>query len=89
MKAIKNKTRRPLIVPLPRGKKLHLGPGKTGQIAAEAADHAGVLKLVEAGEIEILDETQAALEIGGSGKIGRGTQGTQAAGGVARRSGDR
>lgn len=89
MKAIKNKTHRPLVVPLPRGKKLHLGPGKTGQIAAGAANHAGLLKLVEAGEIEMLDETQGALEAGGSAKIGRGAQGGRSAGGVARRSGDR
>lgn len=89
MKAIKNKTRRPLVVPLPRGKKLHLGPGKTGQIAGEAAEHPALMKLVEAGEIEVLDETQAALETGGSGKIGRNAQGGQGASGVARRGGDR
>lgn len=89
MRAIKNKTRRPLVVPLPRDKKLHLGPGKTGQIAAEALDHAGVVKLVDAGEIEILDETQSALETGGSGKIGRGARGGTTATGVARRGGDR
>jgi hypothetical protein len=89
VKAIKNKTRRPLVVPLPRGKKLHLGPGKTGQIAAEAAEHPGLVKLAEAGDIEILDETQAALETGGGSKIGRGAGGSQGPGGVMRRSGDR
>ena len=90
MKAIKNKTPRPLVVPLPRGKKLHLGPGKTGQVGDEAADHAGLVKLVQAGQIEILDEKQAALETGGgSGKIGRRVQGGAGAGGVGRRSGDR
>ncbi len=89
MRAIKNKTRRPLVVPLPRGKKLHLGPGKTGQIAAEAADHAGLVKLADAGEIEILDETQTALETVGSGKIGRGAPSESTPSGVARRGGDR
>ena len=89
MRAIKNKTRRPLVVPLPRGKKLYLGPGKTGQIAAEAVDHAGLVKLADAGEIEILDETQTALETGGSSKIGRGAPSESTASGVARRGGDR
>ena len=89
MRAIKNKTRRPLVVPLPRGKKLHLGPGKTGQIAAEAVNHAGLVKLADAGEIEILDETQTALETETRGKIGRGAPGESTASGVARRGGDR
>ena len=55
MKTVVNKTTAPLRVPLPRGKSLHLGPKKTGQIADGAADHAGVKKLVEAGKIEIFD----------------------------------
>ena len=88
MKAVKNKTQRPLVVPLPRGKKLHLGPGKTGQIATEAAEHPGLVKLADAGDIEILDETQAKIA-GNSGKIGGGGQGGPASSGVARRGGDR
>jgi hypothetical protein len=88
MKVVKNKTQRPLVVPLPRGKKLHLGPGKTGQIATAAAEHSGVVKLADAGEIEILDETQAKTSANG-GKIGGGGQGGQASSGVARRGGDR
>jgi hypothetical protein len=88
MKTITNKTTRPLIVPLPRGKKLHLGPRKTGQITTEAAEHAALKKLVDAGEIELADE-----HVGGSGQDaggirGHGTQG-HAHGGVNRRSGDR
>lgn len=54
MKTILNKTPRPLKVPLPRGKVLHLGPKKSGEIADGAADHAPLAKLVEAGELEIL-----------------------------------
>jgi hypothetical protein len=38
MKTVANKTQKPLSVPLPRGKVLHLGPGKTGQISSEAAE---------------------------------------------------
>jgi hypothetical protein len=55
MKTVVNKTRAPLKVPLPRGKSLHLGPNKTGQIADGAAEHAAVKKLVEAGKLEIFD----------------------------------
>jgi hypothetical protein len=56
MKTIVNKTTRPLRVPLPGGKVLHLGPKKNGQIADQAADHPALRKLVEAGEIVIQGE---------------------------------
>jgi hypothetical protein len=59
MKSIRNKTQAPLVVPLPRGKKLHLGPGKSGEIAIEAASHPPLLKLVEAGQVELLDSAAA------------------------------
>jgi hypothetical protein len=55
MKTVINKTRAPLRVPLPRGKSLHLGPSKSGQIADGAEEHAAVKKLVAAGKIEIFD----------------------------------
>jgi hypothetical protein len=55
MKSIRNKTRGPIAVPLPRGKKLHLGLGKTGEITVEAASHPPLLKLVEAGQVELVD----------------------------------
>lgn len=53
---VSNKTHKPLSVPLPGGKTLHLGPGKTGQITAKAAEDPRLKKLVEAGEIEIFSE---------------------------------
>ncbi len=53
MKSIRNKTRGPIAVPLPRGKKLHLGLGKTGEITVEAASHPPLLKLVELSLIHI------------------------------------
>jgi len=56
MKTVGNKTQKPLSRPLPRGKVLHLGPGKTGQISSEAAEHPQVKKLVDAGDIDIFDE---------------------------------
>jgi len=88
MKTITNKTTRPLVVPLPRGKKLHLGPRKTGQITTEAAEHAGVQKLVDAGDIELSDEHPSAGGPSGGGPKGHGAQG-HASGGVIHRSGDR
>lgn len=51
-----NKTHKPLSVPLPGGKTLHLGPGKSGQISAKAAEAPRLKKLVDAGEIEIFAE---------------------------------
>jgi hypothetical protein len=53
MKVVQNKTRAPLKVPLPRGKKLHLGPGKTGQIAHQDLEHKPLQKLVKEGKLEI------------------------------------
>lgn len=55
MKTVVNKTRAPVKVPLPRGKFLHLGPAKTGQIADGAEEHAPLKKLVKAGKIEIFE----------------------------------
>ena len=55
MKTVTNKTHAPLRVPLPRGKSLHLGPGKSGQIRDEDASHAGLKKLVEGGQLELID----------------------------------
>jgi hypothetical protein len=63
---ILNKTKRPLRVPLPGGKQLHLGPGKTGQISPKAADHPALKKLVDQGEIELL---------GGGHSQGKGASG--------------
>ena len=89
VKTISNKTHRPLTVPLPRGKTLHLGPGKTGQIASGAADHPPLKKLLEAGEIEILGEGHQSAVGAGGGKIGAATSHGHSPGPMGRRSGDR
>jgi hypothetical protein len=90
MKIVHNKTPRPLSIPLPRGKKLHLGPGKSGQIVSTAADHPALKKLVDAGEIEILDERRAAMEgMGGAGTGRTMIGGGPTSGRGGRRSGDR
>ncbi|HVM96923.1 MAG TPA: hypothetical protein VMT89_11065 [Candidatus Acidoferrales bacterium] len=56
MPIIINKAKKPLSIVLPLGKKLHLGPGKSAQVAANAVEAASVKKLAEAGEIEIVAE---------------------------------
>lgn len=56
MKEIRNTTTRPLRVPLPQGKVLHLNPRSTGQVPDTAEEHPPFQKLVEAGEVEVLGE---------------------------------
>lgn len=65
---ITNKTKKPLSVPLPGGKKLFLQPGKTGQVTPKALNHPPLAKLIEAGDIESADA-------GGSGPKARGGSG--------------
>ena len=89
MTTVSNKTRRPLSVPLPGGKTLHLGPGKTGQIAPKAVEHPRVKKLVDAGEIEILEGDQHPTEGIGGGRKGRAGMLGHASNSGIRRSGDR
>jgi hypothetical protein len=69
MKTIKNKAHQSLRVPLPQGKILHLGPNQTGQVAD--LDHPPLQKLIEAGELEVIDDG------------GRGRGGGPGAGGEA------
>jgi hypothetical protein len=89
MKTIKNTTNRPLRVPLPRGKVVHVGPAKTAEVTTEAAEYAGLQKLVTAGEIEFVDDREGGSGGGGGRGGGRGPQGGHGGGGALRRSGDR
>jgi hypothetical protein len=89
MAAVTNKTAKPLSIPLPRGKTLHLGPRKSGQISSHDIDHPALKQLVDAGAIEIRAE-----DSGETGGDGRGTQARGATPGYGggrggRRSGDR
>ena len=86
---ITNKTNRPLNVPLPSGKKLFLGPGKTGQVNAKALEHPALAKLIEAGDVEP-DESEARQVQGARGKATGAVAGTGQKGtGAMRQSGDR
>lgn len=89
MKTVSNKTQRPISVPLPRGKTLHLGPGRSAAIASNADDYAPLKKLVEAGQIEILDERNDVAAGAAGGKAGRAWAGTHSSSNASRRSGDR
>ena len=75
---IVNKVLRPLTVPLPLGKKLHLGVGKTARVNDKAKDHPPLVKMIEAGEIEIVGG-------GRDGAVGGGSQTSTGAAGKARR----
>ncbi len=85
---ITNKTKKSLSIPLPAGKKLFLSPGKSGQITRKAADRPAVVKLVEAGDIEIVEE--GAKRQGGGGS-GHGVSSSSGHGGTGamRQSGDK
>jgi hypothetical protein len=89
VKVVANKTVKPLSIPLPRGKTLHLGPRKTAQIASSAAEHPQVKKLIAAGEIEIADEAPRPAGGVGGGRVGRSSIHGHASGGRSHRSGDR
>ncbi len=88
MKTVVNKTRAPLRIPLPRGKSLHLGPNKTGQVADSAEEHAALQKLVEAGTIEIFDGGDTQRGATGESTVTHETTHGRTKSGI-RKSGDR
>jgi len=67
MKTIVNKTRRPLKIELSQGRVLRLGPAKEGQITTHDAERESLKRIVEAGDVEIIDD--------GSPGAGRGSKG--------------
>jgi len=84
---VKNTTNKPLSLVLARGKKLHLGPGKSGDIGASDIERDAVKTLLDDGTIEIV-HGRGRTGSGGGGKAGGPSQGF-ASGGGSRRSGDR
>ena len=62
MKEIVNKTQRPVRVPLPGGKFLALGPGKSGQVSDQAVRAPSFLKLVESGTIELIGDGTRSMD---------------------------
>jgi hypothetical protein len=87
---IKNKTKRALAVSLPGGKKLRLGPGKTGQITPKAADFPAVQKLIEADELELIGGGRGPGSHSTGGNSGATKSQTGGGGGASlRHTGDR
>ena len=78
----------PLAIPLPGGKKLRLGPGKAGQVAPRHASHPPLQKLIEAGDVEVVETGRSKGTGGSSGSGMRSTQGGGGSGGI-RHTGDR
>lgn len=66
MKTIINRARKPLKIHLSRGRVLHLGPNKEGQVATQDAERDSFKKLVEAGDIEVLGEGSGPIAPGGN-----------------------
>ena len=85
---LRNKTRRPIRVPLPGGKRLHIGPGGTGQISPKATTHPPLKKLLDAGDLEIEDLGRSKGTGGSGGSTGTRPSKGGGSGGV-RHTGDR
>ena len=83
-----NKTPKPLSLPLPGGKKLFLGPGKTGQVTNKALEHPPLVKLIEAGDVEVVGEGHRPSSPGSDGAVSAPGQ-RHGGSGAMRQSGDR
>ena len=62
---IRNLTVRPVRVPLPGGRVLHLGPGRAGQVPDDAHDGSSFRDLLEHGVIEIVGDGAPDVPHGG------------------------
>ena len=76
-------------VPLPGGKTLHLGPGKTGHISSKDVEYPQLKRLIDAGEIEVLGEGPEPIDSAAGGKKRRTSMQGHGPGSSGRRSGDR
>jgi len=85
---ITNKSRLPLSIPLPGGKRLFLGPGKTGQVSNKALEHPPLIKLLQAGDIETAVGGPKRKD-GGTGNAWSSTGARHSGSSAKRQSGDR
>jgi len=86
---VTNKSKKPLMLPLPGAKKLFLGPGRTGQISPKALEHPPLAKLIESGDVVAADGEHKDTK-GGSGSSGPSAGFFQGGStGAMRQSGDR
>lgn len=86
---ITNKTTKPLSLPLPGGKKLFLGPGKTGQVSPKALEHPPIAKLLEAGDLVAADGKASKPQGRPTGGPGPSSGPSRRGSGAMRQSGDR
>lgn len=84
---ITNKTGKPLSLTLPGGKKLFLGPGKTGQISNKALERPQIAKLLESGDLESAESSKRKDQGGAQGGASSGSR--HSGSGAIRQSGDR
>ena len=84
-----NKTHKPLSIPLPGGKRLFLGPGKTAQLTDKTLERPALVRLLEAGDIEKTGESAKRTEGAGGGQIGPSGGPRTGGTGAMRQSGDR
>ena len=94
IKTIINKSRKPLRIALPLGKTLHLGPGSLGQVHDDALERPALQKLIEAGEIELIDDESHGSEAppaagGKGGRTPRSGGGRSPTKSMERKGGDR
>jgi hypothetical protein len=74
MKTIRNTTNAPVAVPLPGGRKLHLGPGQSGEISAHASEHPPLTALVASGALTVEESSRRGTAASPSGARVPGTQ---------------
>lgn len=53
MRTLKNLSASPLRIPLPGGKTLHLGPGRSASVRDSATDHPALKRLCDGGLVEL------------------------------------
>ena len=75
MKEIRNKTSKPVRVPLQQGKTLFLGPAQTAQVTDKAVELAKFQKLVADGIIELVGDGERVTADKGAGTAKSRSQG--------------
>jgi len=76
IKNVINRTRKPIRISLPGGKTLYLGLAGRGQVPDDALERPALRKLIEAGEIEVIEpDSRPAAADEGPIPMRRSTQG--------------
>jgi len=86
---VTNKSKKPLMLPLPGNKKLFLGPGRTGQVSPKALEHPPLAKLIESGDVFAADGEHKDSKGGTSSSGASGSLFQGGPSGAMRQSGDR